>query len=91
MGYSIFFDFVKDSEIDPNLAFKQNIVNFPKDLSRGFIKEGKETDRILFVLFKEIRSLILSKEYNLDIVTRVDLKENGKLRDELMNKFFRSQ
>ena len=91
MGYSIFFDFVKDSEIDPSLAFKQNIVNFQKDLSRVFIKEGKETDRILFVLFKEIKSLILSEEYNLDIVTRVDLKGNGKLRDELMNKFFRSQ
>ena len=37
MGYDIFFDFVKDSEIDPNEAFKQNVENFLSDLSLGFI------------------------------------------------------
>ena len=63
MGYDIFFDFVKDSEIDPNEAFKQNVENFLSDLSLGFISryydEHQEIrDKYLTDLFTEIKNLI---------------------------------
>ena len=63
MGYSIFFHFVKDSVIDPNEAFVQNIRNFQSDLSRGFIKryfeiDQDERDKLLKVLFDEIENII---------------------------------
>ena len=80
MGYSIFFHFVKDSEIDPNEAFVQNIRNFQSDLSRGFIKryierDQDERDELLTVLFKEIESLIVSEEYHFDILQNNSLSE----------------
>ena len=80
MGYSIFFRFVKDSEIDPNEAFVQNIRNFQSDLSRGFIKRYIERDQderneLLTVLFKEIESLIVSEEYHFDILQNNSLSE----------------
>ena len=63
MGYSIFFHFVKDGEIDPNEAFVQNIRNFQSDLSHGFIKryferDQDERDELFTVLFEEISYLI---------------------------------
>ena len=63
MGYTISFHFVKDSDIDPNEAFVQNIRNFQSDLSRGFIKryfekDQDERDKLLKVLFDEIENII---------------------------------
>ena len=63
MGYTILFHFVKDSDIDPNEAFVQNIRNFQSDLSRGFIKryfekDQDERDKLLKVLFDEIKNII---------------------------------
>ena len=63
MGYSIFFHFVKDSEIDANDAFVQNIYNFLLDLSNGYIKryyeeDQDERDELLTNLFKEIKYVI---------------------------------
>ena len=55
MGYDIFFQFVKDSYIDPNEAFEQNIKNFQKDLNNGFINfyYGEDEDKLLkFYLMK---------------------------------------
>ena len=80
MGYSIFFHFVKDGEIDPNEAFVQNIRNFQSDLSRGVIKryierDQDERDELLTVLFKEIESLIVSEEYHFDILQNNSLSE----------------
>ena len=63
MVYSIFFHLVKDSDIDPNEAFVQNIRNFQSDLSSGFIKryfeiDQDERDKLLKVLFDEIEYII---------------------------------
>ena len=63
MGYSIFFYFVKDSDIDPNEAFVQNIKNFHSHLSVGLIKryfekDQDERDKLLKVLFDEIENII---------------------------------
>ena len=85
MGYSIFFDFVKDSEIYPNEAFKQSIKNFQADLSRGFIKRYFERDQdkrdeLLIVLFEEIRSLIFSEEDYFNI-----LQNNSLLEEDIKN------
>ena len=63
MGYTIVFNFVKDSDIDPNEAFLQNIKNFQSDLSLGFIKryseiDQDERDKLLKVLFDEIENIV---------------------------------
>ena len=67
MGYDIFFRFVKDSYIDPNEAFEQNIINFQKDLYNGFIKryfekDQDERDELLKVLFDEIENTIYKRK-----------------------------
>ena len=64
MGYGIFFRFVKDSYIDPNEAFEQNIINFQKDLHNGFIKfyYGEDKDKLLKVLFDEIQNIIYKRK-----------------------------
>ena len=83
MGY-IFFDFVKDSEIDPNEAFKQNVENFLSDLSLGFISryydEHQEIrDKYLTDLFTEIKNLIdennTTDEQNKAIHNLLDVKD----------------
>ena len=91
MGCSIFFDFVKDSEMDPNEAFKQNIKNFQAGLSRGFIKRYFERDQdkrdeLLIVLFEEIRSLIFSEDY-------FNISQNNSLLEDIKNhnKFKKSE
>ena len=63
MGYDIFFDLVKDGDIDPNEAFKQNVENFLYDLSLGFIsryydKHQEIRDKYITDLFTEIKNLI---------------------------------
>ena len=67
MGYDIFFHFVKDSDIDPNKAFVQNIRNFQLDLYNGFIKRYFEKDQderneLLKVLFDEIENIIYKRK-----------------------------
>ena len=63
MGYLILFHFVKDSDIDPNEAFVQNIRNFQLDLHNGFIKryfdtDQDERDQLFKFLFDEIENII---------------------------------
>ena len=73
MGYDIFFRFVKDSYIDPNEAFEQNIINFQKDLYNGFIKfyYGEDKDKLLKVLFEKIFSLIYKKPFLLCLEMKI--------------------
>ena len=68
MGYSIFFHFVKDRDIDPNEAFVQNIKNFQTHLHIGlnkryFEKEQDERDKLLKLLFDEIETIISQNDH----------------------------
>ena len=93
MGYSIFFHFVKDSDIDPNKAFVQNIRNFQSHLSNGLIKryfekDQDERDKLLKVLFDEIQTIIVKNNYFFTILGYKNLtKEDWEKNQEMMEDF----
>ena len=64
MGYDLYFHFIKDDLIDPNIAFMQNVDNFLfciyfnyLERYRSDIKEKR--NRLLTDLFRNIKSLLM--------------------------------
>ena len=93
MYSSIFFHFVKDSVIDPNEAFLQNIINLQLDLYNGFIKsyfekEQDEIDKLLKDLFEEIETIIDQNDlYLIGLVYKNLTKEARERNQEMIEDF----